>query len=171
MARWNFKRTQLFSSWDGPLFKFTCNSNRRCMCMRNLISINLYYDFLDRGLLLKRKLLIQGHIVVKLISLLKMCYDFVNPFGIYVSEINTDMPRCDHNVVLSSFISYHWIHNKNNTTVVHSGAETIYYVWASEFAPVFPLLVPLGFVLFNRFKFNVFTPFFGLVGSIVISSL
>jgi len=45
MARWNFQRTQLFSSWDGPLFKFTCNRNRMCMCMRNSISINLYYQY------------------------------------------------------------------------------------------------------------------------------
>ena len=49
----------------------------------------------DRGLLLTRKLLTQGFLMVKLKSLLRKFYgrhhDLVDRYGIYVSHITTDM--------------------------------------------------------------------------------
>ena len=54
-----------------------------------------YQDFLDRGLLLTRKLLNQGFLLVKLKSLLRKFYgphhDLVDRYGIYVSQMTTDM--------------------------------------------------------------------------------
>jgi hypothetical protein len=54
-----------------------------------------YQDFLDRGLLLTRKLLKQGFLLVKLKSSLRKCYgrhnDLVDRYGIYVSQMTTDM--------------------------------------------------------------------------------
>ena len=65
--------------------------------------LNLYYvtaswnslDFLDRGLLLTRKLLNQGFLLVKLNSLLRKIYgrhhDLVERYGISVSQMTMDM--------------------------------------------------------------------------------
>jgi hypothetical protein len=54
-----------------------------------------YMDFLDRGLLLTRKLLNRRFLLVKLKSSLQMFYDrhhdFVDHYGIYVSEMTKDM--------------------------------------------------------------------------------
>jgi hypothetical protein len=54
-----------------------------------------YQDFLDRGLLLTRKLLIQGFLLVKLNSSLRKLYcrhhDMVDRYGISVSQMTTDM--------------------------------------------------------------------------------
>jgi hypothetical protein len=54
-----------------------------------------YQDFLDRGLLLTRELLNQGFLLVKLKSLLRIFYgshhDLVDRYGIYVSQMTTDM--------------------------------------------------------------------------------
>jgi hypothetical protein len=54
-----------------------------------------YQDFLDRGLLLTRKLLNQGFILVKLKSSLRKFYgrhhDLVDRYGISVSKMSTDM--------------------------------------------------------------------------------
>jgi hypothetical protein len=54
-----------------------------------------YQDFLDRGLLLTRKLLIQGFLLVKLKSSLRKFYgrrhDLVDRYGISVSQMTTDM--------------------------------------------------------------------------------
>ena len=54
-----------------------------------------YQDFLDKGLLLTRKLLNQGFLLVKLKSSLPKCYgrhhDLVNSYGISVSQMTTDM--------------------------------------------------------------------------------
>jgi hypothetical protein len=54
-----------------------------------------YQDFLDRGLLLSRKLLNRGFILVKMMSSLRNFYgrhhDFVNRYGISVSQMTTDM--------------------------------------------------------------------------------
>jgi hypothetical protein len=54
-----------------------------------------YQDFLDRGLLLTRKLLNQGFLLVKLKSSLGKCYgrhhDLVDRYGISVSQMTTDM--------------------------------------------------------------------------------
>ena len=54
-----------------------------------------YQDFLDRELLLTRKLLNQGFLLVKLKELLRKFYgrhhDLVDRYGISVSQITTDM--------------------------------------------------------------------------------
>ncbi len=54
-----------------------------------------YQDSLDRGVLLTRKLLNQAFLLVKLkSSLLKLCgrhHDLVDRYGIYVSQMTTDM--------------------------------------------------------------------------------
>ena len=54
-----------------------------------------YQDFLDRGLLLTRKLLNQGFLLVKLKSSLRKFYgrhyDLVDPYGISVSQMIMDM--------------------------------------------------------------------------------
>jgi hypothetical protein len=54
-----------------------------------------YQDFFDRGLLLTRKLLNQGFLLVKLKSSLQKCYgrhhDLVDRYGISVSQMTTDM--------------------------------------------------------------------------------
>jgi hypothetical protein len=54
-----------------------------------------YQDFLDRGLLLTRKLLTQGFLLVKLKSSLRKFYgrhhDSVDRYGISVSQMTTDM--------------------------------------------------------------------------------
>ena len=54
-----------------------------------------YQDFLDRGLLLTRKLLNQGFLLVKLKSSLRKFYcrhhDLVDRYGISVSQMTTDM--------------------------------------------------------------------------------
>ena len=54
-----------------------------------------YQDFFDRGLLLTRKLLNQGFLLVKLKSSLQKCYgrhhDLVDRNGISVSQMTTDM--------------------------------------------------------------------------------
>jgi hypothetical protein len=56
-----------------------------------------YRTFRDRGLLLTRKLLNQEFLVVNLNSSLGMFYDhhhnFVDHYGIFVSQMNTDMVR------------------------------------------------------------------------------
>ena len=54
-----------------------------------------YQDFLDRGLLLTRKLLNQGFLLVKLKSPLRKLYgrhdDLADRYGIFVSQMTTDM--------------------------------------------------------------------------------
>jgi hypothetical protein len=54
-----------------------------------------YQDFLDRGLLLTRKLLDQEFFLVKLKSSLRKFYgrhhDFADRYGISVSQMTTDM--------------------------------------------------------------------------------
>ena len=54
-----------------------------------------YQEFLDRGLLLTRKLLNQGFLLVKLKPSLQIFYgrhhDLVDRYGISVSQITTDM--------------------------------------------------------------------------------
>ena len=83
--------------------------------------------FLDRGLLLTRKLLNQGFLLAKLkSSLRKLCgrhHDLVD---------------------LSSFMTYHRVCNQINTTGATSGAGTAYPSGASEFTPFL-----VGFVLLD----------------------
>ena len=65
--------------------------------IRYSITCGSYQDFLDRGLLLTRKLLNQGFILVKLKSSLRKFYgrhhDLVDRYGIYVSQMTTDTFR------------------------------------------------------------------------------
>ena len=72
-----------------------------------------------------------------------------------MSEITTDMSRCNHNVALSSCITYHRMHNRQNTTGATSGARTLS---GNRISPPFLLLVLVRFLLFIVFKCNVFTP-------------
>ena len=65
--------------------------------IRYSITCGSYQDFLVRGLLLTRKLLNQGFILVKLKSSLRKFYgrhhDLVGRYGIYVSQMTTDTFR------------------------------------------------------------------------------
>ena len=69
-----------------------------------------YQDFLDRGLLLTRKLLNQGFLLVKLKSSLPKFYgrhhDLVDRYGISVSQMICSTCR-EHFPVLSSFTTYY----------------------------------------------------------------
>jgi len=51
-----------------------------------------------------------------------MCSDLVNSFEIYVSEITTDMSRCNKNPVRLSLMTYHRLRNNSNTKGATSGA-------------------------------------------------
>jgi hypothetical protein len=69
---------------------------------------------LIRGLLLTRKLLNQGFLLVKLKSSLRKFYvrhyDWADRDGIYVSQMTTDNSTCrKHLPVLSSFMTYYRI--------------------------------------------------------------
>ena len=80
-----------------------------------------YYDLLDRRLLLTRMLLNQVFLVVKLKSSLRMFYgrhhDLVNCYGMSVSQTTTISSVCRNlNPVLSSFLTYHRVCNRSNTT-------------------------------------------------------
>ena len=44
---------------------------------------------------------------------------------------------CNHNPVLSSFMTYHWVCNKSNTTCATCGAGTLYPSRAQRFTPGF----------------------------------
>ena len=69
------------------------------VCISQLIrysrACGSYQDFLDRRLLLTRKLLDQGFLLVKLKSSLRKFYgrhhDLVDHYGISVSQMTTDM--------------------------------------------------------------------------------
>ena len=63
--------------------------------------------------------------------------DSINRYGVYVSQITTDMFRfChDHNLVFSSFIPYNRVYDKSNTTGVTSGAGTDHTSGAPEVTP------------------------------------
>ena len=101
-------RTKLYDKWDDFNFlivNFPCiNSNIPVtpaygvyisQLRRYSRACGSYQDFLDRGLLLTRKLLNQGLLFVKLKSLLRKFYgrhhDMVDRYGIYVSQMTTDM--------------------------------------------------------------------------------
>ena len=75
-----------------------------------------YRDFIDRGMLLTKKLLNQALLVVKIKSPLRKFYgrrhDLVNRYGIFVSQMTTDMFHIrKHFPVFSSFTTYYrvWI--------------------------------------------------------------
>ena len=99
-----------------------------------------YQDFLDRGLLLTRKLLIQGFLLVKLKSSLRKFYgchhDLVDRYGISVSQMTTICSTCrKHFPVLTSFMTYHRVCNQINTTSDTSGAGIAYPSGSYEFTP------------------------------------
>ena len=86
----------LLKSWSqtfhfmGPLYEVYISQ-----VMRYSRACGSYQDFHDRWLLLTRKLLNQGFLLVKLKSSLRTFYgrhhDLVNRFGISVSQLTTDM--------------------------------------------------------------------------------
>ena len=81
--------------------------------------------------MLTRKLLNNGLVVVKLKSSLRKFYghhhDLVDRYGVSVSHMTMDMfCLCNHNPVFSSFMTYHRVCNKCNTTGVACGAGTAY---------------------------------------------
>ena len=103
-----------------------------------------HHDFLNRWLMLTRKLLYQaqGFQVVKMKSSLrkfKGLNDLVNPSNIFASHDHRYVVCLNHNPVLSSFITYHQVSmlhqvfNKSNTTGVTSGAGTAYPSGALKF--------------------------------------
>jgi hypothetical protein len=83
-----------------------------------------YQDFLDRGLLLTRKLLN----LVKLKSSLRK----FDRYGLSVSQITTDI---FHFPVLSSFMTYHRVCNYIKMTGATSGAGTVYPFGPPELTP------------------------------------
>jgi hypothetical protein len=75
-----------------------------------------YQDIHDRGLLLTRKLLNQGFLVVKLKSSLRKVYgrhhDLVDRYGVCVTNDHGYVPLViKHFPVLSSFMTYHRVCN------------------------------------------------------------
>ena len=85
--------------------------------IRNTRACGSYYDFLDRVLLLTRKLLNQRFLVVKLNPSLRQFY-------------GRNQYLVNHNLVFSSFMTYHrHCSKKRNTTGATSGAP--------EFTPSF----------------------------------
>jgi hypothetical protein len=78
-----------------------------------------YQDFLDRGLLLTRKLLNRWFLLVKLKSSLRkfdgLHHDLVDRYGISASQMTTDMFHCmtcrNHFPIISSFMTYHRVCN------------------------------------------------------------
>ena len=126
------------------------SQNKYTMCpnkvKRSVHSQNKYticnQDFLDRGLLLTRKLLNQGFLFVRLKSSLGKFDgshdDLVNCYRTSVSQMTTNMfYLCNHNPVLSSFMTYHRVSNKSNMMCGNSGAGTAYPSGAHEFIPSF----------------------------------
>jgi hypothetical protein len=79
-----------------------------------------YHDNHDRGLLLTRKLLNQGFLVVKLKSSLRKFYghhnDLVNRQGISVSQMTTYFLRLNHKPLLFSFMTHHRVCNTTGAT-------------------------------------------------------
>ena len=101
-----------------------------------------YHDNHDRGLLLTRKLLNQGFLVVKLKSSLRKFYghhnDLVNRQGISVSQMTTYFLRLNHKPVLFSFMTHHRVCNTTGATrqVQHAQQELYHLSVAPEFTPV-----------------------------------
>jgi hypothetical protein len=52
--------------------------------------------------------------------------DFITCYGIYVQQMTRDMSIChNHNPVVSSFMTYHSVSNRNNTMVATIGAGNV----------------------------------------------
>jgi hypothetical protein len=86
-----------------------------CFCISQLIrysrACGSYQDFLDRGLLLTRKLLNHEFLLVMLKSSLRKFYgrhhDLVDRYGISVLQMTTICSTCKHFPVHSTFMTYH----------------------------------------------------------------
>ena len=99
-----------------------------------------YQNFLDRGLLLTRKLLNQGFLWVKLKTSLRKFYGCMTWLTV-MEYLCHKRPRiCStcrkHFLVLSSFTTYYRVRNKINTGAT-SGTGTAYTSGAPEFTPCF----------------------------------
>jgi hypothetical protein len=85
--------------WRGKIFSLMSYRKNVRLHISQLIRFSIaccsYQDFLDRGLLLTRKLLNQGFLLVKLKSSLRKFYgrhhDLVDRYGISASQMTTDM--------------------------------------------------------------------------------
>jgi hypothetical protein len=101
-----------------------------------------YQDFLDRGLLLTRKLLNQEFLLVNLKSSLRNCTVTIMTWLTIMEYLCHRWPRiCSscrkHFLVLSSFMTYHQVCKWINTTDATSGAGTAYPYGAPEFTTGF----------------------------------
>ena len=73
----------------------------------------------------------------------------------------------NHNLVLSSLTTYHWVCNKIITTGITSGAGTVYPSGAPEFIPGFSEVhVARSLVFWALFCRSLFNPFFLFVFSL-----
>jgi hypothetical protein len=103
-----------------------------------------YHEFLDRRLLLTRKSLNQGFLVVKLKSPLSLkSFTVASTTWLTTTEylcykwpqICSVCRNC--NMILSSFITYYRVCNKSNTTVATYGTGNAYPPGKLEFTPGF----------------------------------
>ena len=135
-----------------------------------------YQDILYRELLLTRKLLDKGFLLVELKSQLQKCYgrhhDLIDCCRISVSQMTTNIFHCrKHFSFLSSFMTYYWACNQVNTMGVTSGAGTAYPSGAPEFTRFL-----VGFVLLDLQSYvyvlqTVVYPFVLFLLAIVLSVL
>ena len=99
--------------------------------MRYCRACGSYHDFLDIWLLLTRKVLNQGFLVVMLKwshrKFYSHHYDLVNSDRISVSQMTTDISVCrNQNQVISSFMTCHPLCIKSSTTGATCGAGNAY---------------------------------------------
>jgi hypothetical protein len=91
----NWSRYFSICTWETFSFTDFRNSDFTSDDLVRSVFITVFQDFLDRGLLLTRKLLNQGFLLVKLKSSLRNFYgrhhDLVDRYGISVSKMTTDM--------------------------------------------------------------------------------
>ena len=148
-------RTKLYDKRDDfnftiVNFPFICNNIPATpayeLCISQLIrysrACGSYQDFLDTGLLLTRKLLNQGFLLIKLRSSLRKYLVATMTWLTVMEYLRHKWPRicstcCKHFPVLSSFMTYHQVCNQINTTGVTSGRGTAYPSGAPEFTPGF----------------------------------
>jgi hypothetical protein len=99
-----------------------------------------YQDFLDRGLLLTRKLLNQGFLLIKMKSSLLQSPPWLGwpLWNICVANDHGYIPlTCKHFPVISSFLTCRRLFNYINTTGATSGVGTAYPFGAPECIPSF----------------------------------
>ena len=109
--------------------------------MRYSRACSFYQDFHDRGLLLTRRLLNQGFLLVKLNSSLRKIsgrhHDLVDCYGISVSQTTTDRFHLSFHFSVLSSMTYHRVCNQINATGATSGVETAYPSGTPVFTPSF----------------------------------